>query len=81
VREHATIAVPHGDPGSCRLVIRHADGTTAARDWVPDEWPPEIGQLVTDEQGSYRIAAIRREGPVTVIVALPAKRSARRLLG
>jgi hypothetical protein len=48
---------------------------------VPDEWPPEIGQLVTDEQGSYRIAAIRREGPVTVIVALPAKRSARRLLG
>jgi hypothetical protein len=71
----------HGDPAACRLVIRHPDGTTGTSEWVPEQWPPEPGQLVTYEGDTYRIAGIQRENDVTLVTVLPAKRSARRLLG
>jgi hypothetical protein len=69
----------HGDPALCRLLVRHTDGTVHARDWTPDEWPPQIGQAVEEDGRSYRIAAVRRDGDVTVAVALPARLAVRRV--
>ena len=71
--------MPYGDPDHCRLVIRHGDGTVESRAWDLEEWPPVVGQLVQEPAGTYRIAAIRREGETTVAVALPVGRVVRKL--
>lgn len=69
----------YGDPDHCRLVLRRTDGTTDSRAWIRDEWPPKIGQLLDEACGSYRVAAIRREGDTIVVVALPAGKAVRRI--
>ncbi len=71
--------MPFGDPDRCRLVVRRPDGELRTRQWAEDEWPPQIGQLVHEEDGLYRVASVGREGDVTVVTALPAGRAVRRL--
>ena len=72
--------MPYGDPESCRLEIRHADGRVDVRAWQEVwDWPPQLGQLIHEGGAGYRIASITRDGPTTLVVVLPAQRSARRL--
>ncbi len=72
--------MPYGDPESCRLEIRHADGKVDVRAWQTEEWgwPPHLGQLIHDEERSYRIASIAQDGG-TVVVVLPTGHGVRRL--